>query len=125
MKMSCPYIFSRELVIIIGVNKVLLVVLILLLPESRLWLDSNADRAGKSVLERLQTVRIKPNQGIHRVSITVHNFISKRTSKNPLPGLSVNSDKSVLTSSPKETNNIEAPRKISILTKARRNSGRL
>ena len=123
--MSLPHIFSRDFVIIIGVNKVLLLVLIIFLPESRLWLDSNANHAGKSVLERLQNIRIKPNHGIHRVSITVHNFISNRTSNNSLPGLAVNSDKCCSTSSTKEINIFEARRKIPILTKARRNSGRL
>ena len=117
------HIFSRELIIIIGVNKILLVVLIIFLPESRLWLDSNANHASKSVLERFQNIRIKPNQGIHRVSITVHNFISKRTSNYSLPGLAVNSDKCVSTSSTQEIHNFGARRKISILTKARRNSG--
>ena len=105
---------------IIGVNKALLVVLIIFLPESTLWLDSN-DHAGKTVLERLQNIRIKPNQGIHRVSITVHNFFSKRTSNKSLPGLSVSNQESLSTSS-EEIHSFEDRPKISILTKARRSS---
>ena len=106
---------------IIGANKTLLVVLIIFLPESTLWLDSNENQSGKTVLERLKNIRIKPNQGIHRVSITIHNFFSKRTSNTSLPGLSVSNQES-LSASSEEIHSFEARQKISILTKARRSS---
>ena len=86
-----------------------------------MWLDSNENQSCKTVLERLKDIRIKPNQGIHRLSITIHNFFSKRTSNTSLPGFSVSNQESLSTSS-EEIHNLEARSKISILTKARRSS---
>ena len=86
-----------------------------------MWLDSNENQSGKTVLERLKDIRMKPNQGIHRLSITIHNFFSKRTSNTSLPGFSVSNQESLSTSS-EEIHNLEARSKISILTKARRSS---
>ena len=117
---NCALLFLifRDFVIIIGVNKALLVVLIIFLPESKLWLEANSTQAGKTILERFQNIRMKPNQGFHRVSISVNNFFSERTANKSLPGLSSSSSsEEIQTSKERPT--------ISILKRARRNSDRL
>ena len=101
--------------VIIGANKVILVMLILFLPESRLWLETNENEAGKTVLERIQNIRIKPYQGFHRVSVTVNKFFTKSASNKSLPGIGTEEETSI--------SSAEMPPRMSILTRARRNSG--
>ena len=72
----------------IGVNEALLMMLIAFLPESKLWLGANRSDQ-KTLLQRLQNIRLRPHQGLRRVSITINNFFSRSNSSSnqSLPGI--------------------------------------
>ena len=87
------FMFLRYFTLVIGVNEFLLVILIAFLPESKLWLAANGSSAEKSLLQRLLNIRVRPHQGLRRVSTTINNFFSRSNSSSDqsLPGIELES----------------------------------